>query len=83
MHVRMSAMEDIGHVIILAIISCQVIVRVHAAIIMQALPLYLHALLKTVHGNTPTKLCCNRQPNSAVADNRNSRVFVPTNTCGC
>lgn len=38
-HVRMSAMEDIGHVIILAIISCQVIVWVHAAIIMHALPL--------------------------------------------
>lgn len=45
-HVCMSAMEDISHVITLAIVSCQVIIRVHAAIIMHALPLQAHAILE-------------------------------------
>ena len=41
-HVGMSAMEDIAHVIVLAIISCQLIIRLHAAIIMHALALSSH-----------------------------------------
>ena len=42
-HVGMSAIEDMGHVAILAIICRQVIIRLHAAIVMHALPLQSHA----------------------------------------
>lgn len=42
-HVGMSPMEDSGHVIILAVISCQVVIRLHAVIIMHALALQSYA----------------------------------------
>lgn len=45
-HVCMSAMEDISHVVTLAIVSCQIVIRVHAAIVMHALPLRAHAILE-------------------------------------
>lgn len=57
-HVCMGAMEDVGHVISLATISCQVIIRVHAAIIMQALPLHSHATALDSTQQHANKFCC-------------------------